>query len=90
MLKAQQFLYQTFRLLSSEGEDGDFGVRITYQNLYHSIVFLTCIYVGGQIASRFLKMPDLVGQIVVGILLGPNLADFVPNPEAWVLFGEIG
>jgi hypothetical protein len=32
----------------------------------------------------------LVGHIVVGILMGPNLVDFVPNPEAWVLFGDIG
>lgn len=35
-------------------------------------------------------MPDLVGEIIAGILLGPPLADYVPNPEAWVLLGEIG
>lgn len=52
---------------------GGFGVHITYDDLYHSIIFLTCIYVSGQIASRLLKMPDLVGEIVCGILLGPNL-----------------
>lgn len=48
------------------------------------------IYLAGQFASRLLKMPSLVGEIVAGILLGPPLADFVPNPEAWVLLGEIG
>ena len=53
-------------------------------------MFLTAVYVGGQIASRLLYMPSLVGEIFVGILLGPPLADFVPNPTAWVLFGEIG
>jgi hypothetical protein len=101
MMKSQRFLYENFRLLSDEGYEGDnveeaegghgdFGVHITYENLYDSIVFLTCIYVGGQFVSRFLKMPDLVGQIVVGILMGPNLSDFVPNPAAWVLFGDIG
>lgn len=48
------------------------------------------VYVAGQFAARALKMPCLVGEIVAGILVGPPLADFVPNPEAWVLLGEIG
>jgi hypothetical protein len=77
------------RFLSGEG-DGGFGVHITYEDLYDSIVFLVAVYVAGQFASRVLRMPNLVGEIVAGILLGPPLADFVPNPEAWVLFGEIG
>lgn len=53
--------------------DTGFGVRITYDDLYNSIIFLTCIYISGQIASRFLKLPGLVGEIICGILLGPNL-----------------
>ena len=83
-------------LAESHGDDdhGDdhsgFGVHITYEDLYYSVVFLTCVYVSGQVASRFLQMPSLVGEIICGILLGPPLADFVPNPEAWVLFGELG
>lgn len=36
------------------------------------------------------RMPNLVGQIFAGILLGPSLADFVPLPQAWVLLGEVG
>lgn len=55
---------------------GGFGVHITYDDLYHSIIFLVCIYVSGQIAARLLKMPDLVGEIVCGILLGPNLGKY--------------
>ena len=66
------------------------GVHITYDDLYHSIVFLTAIYVAGVISARVLKMPNLVGEIVAGIVLGPPLLDFVPNAEAWVLLGEIG
>jgi Kef-type K+ transport system membrane component KefB len=71
-------------------EEESFGVHITYEDLYDTIVFFTCIYVAGQIASRLLRMPDLVGEIVAGILLGPPLADYVPNPEAFVLLGEVG
>jgi len=59
-------------------------------DLYDTIIFLVCVYLMGQFASRALKMPNLVGEIVAGILLGPPLADIVPNPEAWVLLGEIG
>ena len=35
-------------------------------------------------------MPSLVGEIIIGFLLGPPLANFVPYPEAFVLFGDIG
>lgn len=84
-----------FRLLEGdddqeEGGHSEFGVHIEYEDLYNTVIFLTCIYLSGQIASRFLRMPSLVGEIVCGILLGPPLADFVPNPEAWVLLGELG
>ena len=71
-------------------EDSEFGVHITYNDLYNTIVFFACIYVCGQIASSLLRMPSLVGEIICGILLGPPLANFVPNPEAFVLIGEVG
>lgn len=73
-------------------DDGhsDFGVHIEYQDLYSAVVFLSSIYCAGQFASRVLTMPSLVGEICCGILLGPQLADYVPNAEAWVLLGEIG
>ncbi|KAL7533649.1 hypothetical protein ACHAXR_005367 [Thalassiosira sp. AJA248-18] len=66
------------------------ATHITYQDLYASIMFFACIYVGGQIAARLCKMPSLVGEIFVGILLGPNLADYVPFPISFVMLGEIG
>ncbi|GAX13284.1 hypothetical protein FisN_17Hh224 [Fistulifera solaris] len=72
------------------GGDSEFGVHIEYTDLYGAVVFFVCIYCAGQFASRVLTMPALVGEICCGILLGPQLADYVPNPQAWVLFGEIG
>ena len=54
------------------------------------MVFFAMIYVGGQIAARLLRMPSLVGEIFAGILLGPNLADYVPYPISFVMLGEIG
>lgn len=70
--------------------DEHFGVHIEYEDLFNAIIFLALIYISGQWASRVFSMPALVGQIVAGILLGPPLADFVPDPAGWVLIGEIG
>jgi len=83
-----------YRLLSGdsteEGDSHEFGFHIEFLDLYMTIVYFTCIYVLGQFASRVLKMPSLVGEIFCGILLGPPLANIVPNPESLVLIGEIG
>jgi len=85
------------RQLSGGGDDGDDGhasgvddTHIIYEDLFASIMFFACIYVGGQIASRLLRMPSLVGEIFVGILLGPNLAAYVPHPISFVMLGEVG
>ena len=78
-------------VLADDEDDAEevMGVHITYQELYHAMVFFAAIYLGGKVGV-LLKMPALVGEIVVGIVLGPPLLDFVPNPEAFVLLGEIG
>jgi hypothetical protein len=73
-----------------QGEDEHFGVHISYQDIYSGIIFLACIYIAGIVAMRFFSMPALVGEIFCGIFLGPNLANLVPNPEAFVMLGEIG
>lgn len=83
------------RFLSSETtedmSDEEYGINVSYNEIYNSIVFLIAIYVAGFIFSRFLRMPALVGEIVVGMLLGPELLNtFVPYPAAFVLLGQIG
>jgi len=89
MTKLETLYWDSYhRVLSGGG--GEFGVHIEYTDLYKTVVFLVAIYVSGQVASRFLKMPDLVGEIVCGIVMGPELLNFVHNPEAWVMFGELG
>jgi len=84
------------RLLASEEDDhsdghsSKFGFHILFMDLYMTIVYFTAIYVFGQFASRVLRMPSLVGEIFCGILLGPPLANIVPQAEALVLIGEVG
>lgn len=67
-----------------------FGVHIVFDDLFASVVFFAFIWIMGFVAQRFLKMPSLVGEIFAGIILGPNVVDYVPNPEAFVMLGEIG
>jgi len=80
----------TRALAEAEGGEEHFGVHIAYTDLYASIVFFAAIYAAGVVSSKLLRMPALVGEIFCGILLGPNLLQFVPNVEAFVMLGEIG
>ena len=73
-----------------EHHHSEFGVHIEFTDLYASILFFAFIYVMGAFAQRVLKMPSLVGEIFAGIILGPPVTDYVPNPEAFVMLGEIG
>jgi Kef-type K+ transport system membrane component KefB len=50
---------------------------------------MLAVFTAGYITSH-LSMPDLVGHIIVGVLLGPPLANYVPFPAAFVMFGYIG
>jgi Kef-type K+ transport system membrane component KefB len=46
------------------------------------------IWVAGELFG--LVRAPLVGQMVVGLLLGPGLLDLVPHSEAFALVGLVG
>ena len=60
-----------------------------YQDIAAVLTFLVLLWVAGKLVTK-VGAPALVGELFVGIMLGPNLANFVPFPEAAVLFGEVG
>jgi len=66
------------------------GVHIEFRDLYAVIVFLGAVYAAGIVTSRFLGIPALVGEIAIGVIMGPEVLDLVPFEESWVLLGEIG
>ena len=68
---------QRFLMGGDSMDDVVFGVHISYGDLYHTLVFLTLIFLGGKAATSICKMPSLVGEIMIGIVLGPPLANFV-------------
>lgn len=86
------FMYEETDIIRSLGGEGGsgFGVHIKYDDLWFAMLYLAAIYVFGFVGQKYLLMPNLVGQIISGIILGPALLDIVPYPEAFVLFGEIG
>jgi hypothetical protein len=77
------------RRLSGGGEEGEeeLFVHVTYEDLYDTVIFLAVAWVAGHIAL-FLGMPTLVGEIVTGFLLGPPLADYVPQVSRVLAFEE--
>lgn len=51
--------------------------------------FLGAAYSGGRLCMG-LRTSPILGQLTVGALLGPPLADFVPEPSGLQLFGLLG
>ena len=54
-----------------------------------SFLFLIAVWVGGKAAAG-MRMPPLVGGLLVGFVMGPPLLDAVPLAEALMLYGEVG
>jgi len=61
----------------------------SFDDVLWTLLFVTSVWIGGKVAAR-LGMPGLVGEIAVGITMGPHGADLVPAPEALMLYGEVG
>jgi Kef-type K+ transport system membrane component KefB len=53
------------------------------------MIFLMVVAIAGKL-FEVINIPSLVGEITVGMLLGPRLADFVPFAEALVMIGYLG
>ena len=53
------------------------------------LLFIVLVWVVGKAVSRA-GMPMLVGEIGVGVVMGPNLLNLVPWPQALKLHGEVG
>ena len=57
--------------------------------MLYSHIFLFLVFLGGKLSSR-LALPSLCGEVLVGSLLGPPLANLVPQPAAIALVGQLG
>lgn len=67
-----------------------FGVHVPFEDLYAVIVFLFFTGALGLFFRKILRLPDMLGHLLAGIILGPYVLDYVPSPETFVLLGEVG
>ena len=60
-----------------------------FEEVYYLMCFMGALWIIGKIFARF-GLPGLVGEIIIGIILGPNLLDFVPEADTMIVIGELG
>ena len=75
--------------LSELGGHGDHDEA--FLHIYYLMLYVALIWVIGKLFSK-VGMPELVGQIITGIIFGPNLLNIVGDhgSEMLVVIGEIG
>ena len=61
----------------------------TFWQLLLFVLFLGTTWAGAQLA-QYACLPALIGEVLVGCLLGPPLADAVPFARAVALLGGVG
>lgn len=78
------------RVLAGGSVEGTYTIEhLSYEDVVFSILFLCCIFAAGKLFD-FIKMPGLIGEILIGSILGPLFINFVPEYFAFMLVGEIG
>lgn len=60
-----------------------------WADLFKLMIFLSAVFVSGK-AVQLLGGPSLIGEIFAGILLGPHIANFAPEPRSLILLGDFG
>lgn len=64
-------------------------VNFEFNEMYHTLIFIVALWFCGKLFAR-LGTPALVGEIVVGIVLGPHVVNLAAGPHFLMLFGELG
>jgi Kef-type K+ transport system membrane component KefB len=60
-----------------------------FHDVLYLLLFLAAAWAAGKVAN-LAGMPPLVGEIILGALLGPPLGNKVPFPSAVQLLGDVG
>lgn len=60
-----------------------------WADLFRLMIFLSAVFLAGK-AVQLLGGPSLIGEILAGILLGPHIANFAPEPRSLILLGDFG
>ena len=82
----------TATVVPCEKEDDDGksdGQFKHFEDIFLTVIFIILVWISGKIAAAA-GAPSLVGEILVGVILGPHVVDFVPFPSALKSIGEVG
>ena len=60
-----------------------------FNDIFLTVLFIVFVWLSGKVAAAA-GAPSLVGEILVGVVLGPHVLDFVPFPSALKAIGEVG
>jgi hypothetical protein len=60
-----------------------------FNDVLYMLLFLAAAWAAGKVAN-LAGMPPLVGEIILGALMGPPLGNKVPFPTAVQLLGDVG
>jgi hypothetical protein len=83
-----RFLAEAVNGTSGEGA-AHHGLEVDFYDVQMSLLFLIALWIAGK-AVGSAGMPPLVGELVVGVVMGPQLLAVVPSPESLMLYGEVG
>lgn len=61
----------------------------TFMDIYSFFVFLVILWVVGKISVK-INVPSIVGEIVAGLIFGPNLLNLAPFSDVLKMIGECG
>ncbi len=65
-------------------------VTLPLPNELALIGFLFALWLSEVVCDRMLRVSPLLGQVGIGIILGPSLANIVPQVAGLMLIGKIG
>ncbi len=84
-LSSEEFIfYQT--ILLTGGGDSNSITEIVIRLVLQIAVILLAAKIGGEICERFLKQPGVLGELVMGMLIGPYALGILPIPGFGPLF----
>jgi Kef-type K+ transport system membrane component KefB len=65
------------------------GIEIYYKFILSFAIILIAARIGGEISTRFLKQPAVIGEVLVGILISPYALGGLLNDPILLNFGTI-
>jgi len=71
------------------GHTEDHDIEEAFKHIFFLMLFMASLWFVGKLCARC-GLPSLVGEILTGIILGPEGLQFVPYADALVVVGEIG